>query len=115
MADTVSMTTEEVTPFEATVEIPVEAWIKCGPQYEAIIEVPGISDEGITEAFFNEEKMSEINRSYTMKIVSDVISSLDSISLFEVKTKNDSIEAIWFDDNPPKISIILDITQLPFR
>lgn len=116
MADNVSMTTEEVTPFEVTVEIPVEAWVKYGPQYEATIEVPGLAEDGITEALFNEEKMADINRSYAMKIISDVMSSVgEAAALLEIKSKENCIEAIWFDNDPPKISIILDITQLPFR
>lgn len=118
MADNVSMVTEEVTPFTATVEIPVESWVKCGPQYEAIIEVPGLAEDGITEATFNEEKMTDINRSYAMKIISDVMSSMsgsEDMGLLEIKSKENRIEAIWFDKDLPKISIILDISQLPFR
>ena len=108
--------TEQVDPIIVEIEIKPDDWEPCGSCWRCVKDAGELYDDGITNAYLNEEKMKEVseNMSYTMKAISDIYSEDTFDPVMNAKTEDRHIIFDWNRKEKPIVTIIFTVEQLPF-
>ena len=109
-------TTQKVDPIIVEITIDPDDWERCGTCWRVEKEAPEIYEDGVTNAYLNEEKMKEKSMliSYTMKYISDIYAEDEFDPVMNAKTEQGNVIFDLNRNEKPKVPIIFEVEQLPF-